>query len=148
MPRPPSQQPPAEPPYVLDQQIGFLLRQANQRHTAIFAEEIGTEVTPRQWATIARLNEMGPLSQNHLGRLTAMDAATIKGVVYRLVRRGLVETRPDEEDGRRLIVGLTAEGQALFAACLPKARAVTAATLAPRDRDEGRVLIHLLGKSR
>ncbi|MFM8991008.1 MAG: COX15/CtaA family protein, partial [Alphaproteobacteria bacterium] len=39
----------------------------------------------------ARLRELGDTTQNQLGRLTAMDPATIQGVVRRLVARGLVE---------------------------------------------------------
>ena len=46
------------------------------------------EVTTTQFAALAKLAEQGPLSQNQLGRATAMDAATIKGVVGRLVRGG------------------------------------------------------------
>ena len=73
------------------------------------------EVTTTQLAAMARLAELGPMSQNQLGRVTAMDAATIKGVVGRLVTRRLVTTVPSEEDRRRLIVDLTPEGRALFA---------------------------------
>ena len=36
-----------------------------------------------------------------------MDVATIKGVIDRLTARGLTETSPDPEDGRRLLVSLT-----------------------------------------
>ena len=47
-----------------------------------------------QWAALAKLAEVGECSQNLLGRLVAMDVATIKGVVERLVRRGFAATRP------------------------------------------------------
>jgi hypothetical protein len=70
-----------EEPYVLDEQVGFALRQAQQRHTTIFAAKMIEDLTPTQWAALAKLRELGDCSQNHLGRLTAMDAATIKGVV-------------------------------------------------------------------
>src|ERR1700754_4900963 len=93
---------PAKPAYLLDEQIGFILRQVSQRHAAIFARDIGIEMTPTQWAALARLLETGPCSQTLLGRLTAMDVATIKGVIDRLTARGLTETSPDPEDGRRL----------------------------------------------
>ena len=99
--------------YRLDDQVGYLLRRVNQRHLALFAEVI-PEVTTTQLAAMARLAELGPMSQNQLGRATAMDAATIKGVVGRLMARGLVTTVPDPEDRRRLIVDLTPEGRALF----------------------------------
>ncbi len=77
--------------YVLDDQIGFILRQAYQRNSVLFGELFGDELTPTQWAAIAKLSQVGGCSQNHLGRLIAMDAATVKGVVDRLMKRGLVE---------------------------------------------------------
>ena len=98
-------------PYLLDEQVGFLLRQVSQRHAAIFSAHMGPEVTPTQWAAMAKLLETGPCSQNLLGRLTAMDAATIKGVIDRLTKRGLTETSPDPEDGRRLVAEPTAAGR-------------------------------------
>ena len=64
---------PSRPSYVLEEQIGFILRQVWQRHAAIFAREIGINLTPTQWAALAKLTETGPCSQNQLGRLTAMD---------------------------------------------------------------------------
>src|SRR5215471_1614495 len=104
---------PAKPTYVLDEQIGFILRQVSQRHAVIFARDIGAELTPTQWAALSKLAETGPCSQNQLGRLTAMDVATIKGVIDRLTGRGLTETSADPEDGRRLRVSLTRAGQQL-----------------------------------
>ena len=89
--------------YRLDDQIGYVLRRVTQRHLAIFAAAI-PEVTTTQFAVLARLTETGPLSQNQLGRATAMDAATIKGVVDRLARLGLVATTADPVDRRRLTV--------------------------------------------
>ncbi len=91
-------------PYRLDDQIGFILRQANQRYAALFANGIGNGLTPTQWAALVRLGETGPCPQNQLGRLTAMDAATIKGVVERLDKRGLIQRSADPDDGRRLLV--------------------------------------------
>ena len=102
---------PARPAYVLEEQVGFILRQVWQRHAAIFAREIGANLTPTQWAALAKLAETGPCSQNQLGRLTAMDVATIKGVIDRLTARGLTETGADPQDGRRLKVSLTRAGQ-------------------------------------
>jgi MarR family transcriptional regulator, lower aerobic nicotinate degradation pathway regulator len=104
---------PQKPSYILDEQIGFILRQVWQRHATIFAREIGINLTSAQWAALSKLAETGPCSQNLLGRLTAMDVATIKGVIDRLTARGLTETSPDPEDGRRLLVSLTRAGQQL-----------------------------------
>jgi len=41
-----------------------------------------SDLTPTRFAAMAKLLEHGSLSQNELGRMTAMDIATIKGVVF------------------------------------------------------------------
>jgi MarR family transcriptional regulator, lower aerobic nicotinate degradation pathway regulator len=137
-----------KPGYILDEQIGFLLRQVWQRHAAIFAREIGINLTSPQWAALSKLAEMGPCSQNQLGRLTAMDVATIKGVIDRLTVRGLTETSPDPEDGRRLLVSLTRAGQQLVEKAAPNALAISKETLAPLDAKERETLVALLSKLR
>ncbi len=134
--------------YVLEDQIGFILRQVWQRHATIFAKEIGINLTPTQWAALAKLTETGPCSQNQLGRLTAMDVATIKGVIDRLTARGLTETSSDPQDGRRLLVSLTRAGQAMAEKAAPNALAISKETLAPLDAKERETLIALLGKLR
>ncbi|MEZ5670705.1 MAG: MarR family transcriptional regulator [Alphaproteobacteria bacterium] len=117
--------------YRLDDQVGFLLRLANQRHTTLFAERMIGELTPTQFAALARLHEAGALSQNELGRMTAMDAATIKGVVDRLRERELVASAPDASDRRRLSLTLTERGRRLARAAIPVAARITAETLQP-----------------
>lgn len=135
----------ADVPYLLDDQIGYVLRRVTQRHLAIFSEAI-PEVTTTQFAVLARLAQMGPLSQNHLGRETAMDAATIKGVVGRLARQGLVATLPDPDDRRRLTVSLTDAGQALYRRRVADALAVSARTVAPLSPAEVELLAALLAR--
>jgi DNA-binding MarR family transcriptional regulator len=139
---------PSKPGYILDEQIGFILRQVWQRHAAIFARAIGINLTPTQWAALAKLAETGPCSQNQLGRLTAMDVATIKGVIDRLSARGLTETSPDPDDGRRLLVNLTRAGQQMAEKAAPNALAISKETLAPLDARERDALFGLLNKLR
>ena len=135
-----------EPPeYRLQDQIGFALRRAHQRHVAIFAAHIA-DLTPPQFAALAKLHETGATSQNRLGSLIAMDAATVKGVIDRLRARGLVELAPHGADKRRLVVSLTAEGRAAVEKLIPLARQITAETLAPLTRQEAATLMRLLGK--
>lgn len=135
-----------QPAYRVDQQVGFHLRQANQRHVAIFAAVMGDRLTTTQWAALTKLKEIQPCSQNQLGRETAMDVATIKGVVDRLVARDYMETAPDPNDGRRLILSLTEEGLAAIERNLDAARAVTEETLSPLTSAERMMLLELLRK--
>ena len=131
--------------YILDDQIGYVLRRVTQRHLAIFSDLIPA-VTTTQFAVLARLDQQGPQSQNLLGRATAMDGATIKGVVDRLARQGLVETAADPDDRRRLTVGLTASGKELFRATRAMALAVSDQTLQPLSPHERSQLMALLAR--
>jgi MarR family transcriptional regulator, lower aerobic nicotinate degradation pathway regulator len=130
--------------YRLEDQVGFYLRRAGQRHAAIFAAHMGDELTPTQWAALVKLAELTSVSQNLLGRETAMDAATIKGVVDRLGKRGLIATAPDPGDGRRMLVSITQTGREAVARGIAAARAITAETLEPLDSGEQRQLLDLL----
>lgn len=131
--------------YVLDDQVGFLMRRANQRHLALFAASIA-DLTPTQFAALARLCEFGSASQNALGRATAMDAATIKGVIDRLRRRGLVAAAADPDDRRRVRLVATEAGRALFAGLAARAVKISRDTLAPLDPQERAVFLELLAR--
>ena len=134
-----------QPPYHLEDQIGFVLRKASQRHIAIFARHIA-ELTPPQFAALAKLAEVGDTSQNQLGTLVAMDAATIKGVIDRLKARGLVALTRHDGDRRRLVVSLTSEGQATVERLLPLAKHITHETASPLNDRELATLMRLLSK--
>lgn len=132
-------------PYRLDEQIGFLLRKANQRHLAIFARHI-PDLTPPQFAVLARLWEIGETSQNQLGQLVAMDAATVKGVIDRLRVRKLVQLSEHESDRRRVVVDLSAEGASLVEALLEDAGRITGETTKPLTQRETATLLRLLAR--
>jgi DNA-binding MarR family transcriptional regulator len=141
---------PAEPAeagrYMLDDQIGFRLRVAMQRHTSIFTSRMIGGLTQTQFAALAKLHEVGPCSQNHLGRLIYLDAATIKGVVDRLGTRGFVTALNDPKDRRRRAVALTERGRQVTEAAQLVAAEITAATLAPLTAEEQRMVVKLLRK--
>ena len=129
----------------MEEQAGHLLRRAHQRHTALFARHIGAAaLTPTQWAALYKLSELGTASQSQLGRLTAIDAATLQGLVRRVIQRGLVAQRQDAADRRRNLLRLTRPGAALVAACIPLAQRITRLTLAPLSPEERKALVRLL----
>jgi DNA-binding MarR family transcriptional regulator len=133
-----------EDPYVLDEQVGFLLRVAVQRHTAIFTARMLGELTQTQFAAIAKLHEVGPCSQNQLGRLICLDGATIKGVVDRLSLRHLVTVVNDPNDRRRRAVALTSHGRETAEKAQKVAAEITTATLSPLSHEEQLQLARLL----
>lgn len=132
--------------YVLDDQVGFLMRIAMQRHTSIFTSRMIEGLTQTQFAALAKLSEVGPCSQNYLGRLIYLDAATIKGVVDRLHLRGFVTALSDPKDRRRRAVALTERGRRATEAAMLVAAEITAATLTPLTTEEQRTVVRLLQK--
>lgn len=133
--------------YVLDEQVGFLLRKAYQRHMTIFARNMIGGLTPTQFSTLFRLYaEPDPISQNALGRLVAMDAATTKGVISRLESHGLITTERDPNDKRRYLLRSTEKGQALVREAIPVVKGITEATLEPLTRTERETFLRLLAK--
>lgn len=130
--------------YILDDQIGYLLRLANQRHTVIFQNLMTHDLTPTQFATLMRVAESGNVSQNQLGRMAAMDIATIKGVVDRLKAKGFLETSPDLQDRRRSMVSLTPAGADLIHDLRAQGSRISQETLSPLRPSEQMTLLNLL----
>ena len=132
--------------YVLEDQVGYLLRLASQRHSVIFQKHAIENMTPTQFSTLVRVAEIGEVSQNHLGRLAAMDVATIKGVVDRLRAKNLIMSRPDKIDKRRTVISLTEHSSALIVDLRSTGLLITRETLAPLSAKEQVTLVALLRK--
>ena len=129
----------------MEEQVGFVLRRAHQRATFIFNASMAEfGVTPTQFAALAKLHDLGSVSQNELGRLTAMDPATISSVASRLIQRGYVSASPDDKDARLVILTLTATGAAATLAMIAAAAEVSRQTLAPLSASEAARFLALL----
>lgn len=132
--------------YVMTDQVGFLMRVAMQRHTTIFMSLMPHGLTQPQFAVLAKLVEIGTCSQNELGRLVYLDAATIKGVVRRLNAKKLVTTKLSPKDRRRSMIVVTKLGERIAAEAIAVAHQVTRQTLAPLRSTEQRQVVRLLQK--
>ena len=132
--------------YILEDQVGYMLRVAGQRHAVIFQALAPLELTPTQFSAVVKLLQLGECSQNELGRQTAMDVATIKGVVDRLRSRNLVEVRPDPVDKRRSLIVLTDAPKALTDTIYKTGHQITDETLRPLSAVERKTFLKLLAK--
>ena len=132
--------------YRLEEQVGFLLRLANQRHKTIFQARTVNDLTPRQFSVLVRVAELVECSQNLLGRKTNIDASTIKGVVERLRKKELIELRPDPSDRRRKLIALTAAGSELVGRLHHVGREISEETLMPLSASERAEFLKLLAK--
>ena len=132
--------------YQLHDQVGHILRRAFQRHTTIFSSRMVRNLTATRFAALAMLLEKGSLSQNELGRLTAMDIATITGVVRWLAGEDYVRVGPYPNDGRRNLIELTSRGREVLDQAISIGREISDATLEPLTANEREVLVSLLRK--
>ncbi len=133
--------------YVVEAQVGFLLRRAHQRHVALFQDLMGArDLTPTQFTALIKIVERGAVTQNLLGRFTAMDPATIQGVVRRLLARDLIRRDADPADRRTHVLRATATGLELAGQAVACARRITEATLAPLAPAERALFLALLRK--
>ena len=133
-------------PYVMEDQVGFLMRVAMQRHTSIFMSLMVHDLTQTQFAALAKLVEVGTCSQNHLGRLIYLDAATIKGVVDRLRMRKLVTIQLNPKDRRRSMLAATRNGHRIANKAIKMAHRITRKTLTPLKPLEQRQIVRILQK--
>ncbi len=70
----------------------------------------GVDITPEQWAVLARLWEEDGRSQKEIRQSTLKDGATVTRIVDALERKGFIERRPDLADRRARRVFLTPAG--------------------------------------
>src|SRR5262249_44719680 len=103
-------------------------------------------VTPTQFAALAKLDDLGSVSQNHLGRLTRTDPATISSVVGRLIARGFVRQSPHMHDARLFLLAVTPSVRSAVLQMKAAAAEVARRTLEPLKPGEAEALLQALAK--
>ncbi|WP_447956566.1 MarR family winged helix-turn-helix transcriptional regulator [Vreelandella sp. EE7] len=133
--------------YEFSEQVGHLLRKAYQRHVAIFQRHTtDKQLTAIQFVTLCTVMERGPSSLTDIVNATAIDPATIRGVIKRLKARDWVSLTTDPSDQRKVMVVITEPGEELVEAMVPKAKQTSDATMANLNPAERVALMHLLEK--
>jgi DNA-binding MarR family transcriptional regulator len=129
---------------------GHLIRRLHQISVAIFANRMaaaGIDLTPVQFAALAKVDDSPGVDQATLAGLIAYDKVTLGGVVDRLVQKGFLRREVSKQDRRARVLTLSDEGQALLARALPEARLVQDDTLAGLSDAERRTFVELLRKA-
>lgn len=100
----------------------------------------------REWRIVAVLGEGPPVSSAELARRIGAGERRTSRVVANLVRRGLVDRKPEAFDARRTLVELSRKGRALYRRAVPHALAQERALLSALTPVERRTLAALLAK--
>ncbi len=133
--------------FELDDAIGHLLRRAYQRTSAVLISQISEyDITPVQFATLARLHELGLVSQNRLGRLVDVEPGNFHGVINRLLKRKLIIKKKDSLDQRKVNLSLSASGHELIKLLIPMSKRATETTLAALNKSQQQQLYKLLDR--
>jgi DNA-binding MarR family transcriptional regulator len=131
--------------YDLPRHPAHVLRRAHQRATMIFQQVMDEhDLTPTQMAALATILRYGELSQNQLGRLTAMDPSTISIVVRKLLKHGLAERSGSADDQRLAIIRLTNTGVRFTLGLLARSVEVGRRMLAPLSPAEQVLFMDML----
>ena len=133
--------------YKFSEQIGHLLRRAYQRHISIFQQAMpDAQVTAAQFVALCALRELGASSLNDVVKFTAIDQATIRGIVERLKARKLVDVTADPWDGRKVVVTNTVAGEELVDQITPVGFKISEETFGALNPAERVALVFLLRK--
>lgn len=140
-------QKPAAADYDFTEQVGHLLRRAYQRHVAIFQQTIAdSQLTAAQFVVMCAVNERGSCSLSEIVRATAIDQATVRGIIERLKARELVAVSHDTNDRRKVVVTVTPTGHALIEETVPFAHKISEQTFGDLNPAERVAITYLLRK--
>ena len=133
--------------YDFSEQVGHLLRRAYQRHIALFQQTIpDTQLTAAQFVVLCAVKDSGACSLSEIVKRTAIDQATVRGVIDRLKARKLIAVRHDDVDRRKVLVSLTTVGMDLVGTMVRFAFEITEKTFNGFNPAERLALVYLLNK--
>ncbi|WP_459616277.1 MarR family winged helix-turn-helix transcriptional regulator [Bordetella sp. 2513F-2] len=135
------------PDYQFSEQVGHLLRRAYQRHVAIFQQTIpDSQLTAAQFVVLCAVRDRGACSLIEIVKHTAIDQATVRGVIERLKSRALITVSHDPADRRKVLVDLTDAGLNLVRQMVPFALQITESTFGELNPAERVAMLYLLRK--
>lgn len=147
MPHSPTGGSPLPDNYDFSEQVGHLLRRAYQRHVAVFQQLMpDAQLTAVQFVVLCAVKESGACSLSYLVKRTAIDQATVRGIIDRLKARQLLAVQLDSQDRRKVLVTLTPQGEQLVDSQVPHALAITEQTVKNFNPAERLALVYLLKK--
>lgn len=120
---------------------------SNRLSTAIaqvYSQRFDLAIT--EWRVIAVLERFPGLSANEVAQRTAMDKVAVSRAVSRLLEGGRLEREIHDDDRRRSVLRLSAEGERIHREVAPLALAFEQRLLRGMSADERAMLFGLLDR--
>lgn len=128
----------------LPYRLSVLSNRVSQTIAGAYARRFGLGIT--EWRVIAVLGRYPGLSANAVAARTAMDKVAVSRAVARLLDRNLLQRDIHDDDRRRSVLELSADGYRIYDEVVPVALEYERRLLAPLDADERAQLDRLLNK--
>jgi len=104
--------------------VGHLIRRSQQRVAAIYAEEIGREISSPQFSLLLAVLQSPGLAQIDFVQKVGIDRSTLSAMVDRLVKRGMLIRERMSHDQRVDALFISPKGAAAVRGAIPGAYAV------------------------
>jgi len=102
-------------PVPTEESVGYIIHEVAKAFRRRFEEEVKVhDLTLPQMRALGELVRKGGVSQVSLAGAIDADPMTLKGILDRLEKRGLVQRQQDPSDSRAKVVHVTEAGEALF----------------------------------
>ena len=96
----------------LSRRLGYLLKRARFRLEDLHEDRMEpTGINAHELGILFLFDSSGPESQQEAARRLGVDRTTMVTLIDGLESRGLVARKPDPDDRRRNLIGLTGEGR-------------------------------------
>ncbi|HEY2222187.1 MarR family winged helix-turn-helix transcriptional regulator [Actinomycetospora sp.] len=105
---------PPDTPQPLRDAPGFLVRRLYQAYSAAWLRHVDTALTGPQFAVMTAVAAYPRIDQGSLAASVALDRSTMADVCRRLEDRALIRRDTAPADGRRKLLTLTTQGEAVL----------------------------------
>ncbi|AXK70850.1 MarR family transcriptional regulator [Lysobacter sp. TY2-98] len=130
--------------HFLPYRLSVLSNRVSGAIAQMYSERFGLGVT--EWRVMAVLGRYPDLSAGEVAQRTAMDKVAVSRAVAGLVEAGRVERETHDDDRRRSVLRLSAEGVAIHDQVAPLALTFEKRLLDGMSADERDVLFRLLDR--
>lgn len=131
--------------FSLDRSASHLLHRAQQFAAEQFEGMGDADITLRQFAVLAAVQEQEGCSQSDLVKTTGIDRSTLADMVSRMERKGLIERRTAALDARAKSVHMTDDGRAAISSATPVVQKADEAILSMIPKNRRRAFVGILG---
>lgn len=127
-------------------QPGHLLRRAHQIALGVYADQVGHDVSPREYAILKMIHETPGIDQVSLSGLIGVDTSSTALSAAKLADRGWIQRSASTVDKRQLALTLTRKGETWLDKTAQGVKAMKDQLLSSLDPNEQLLFLELLKK--